>query len=256
MNIRFLGAHNCEWQDFKLISLLIDDVLAIDAGALTSSLSLEAQKKIKAILLTHQHYDHVRDIPLIAMNLYLHQAAISIYSIPPVHDVLANHLLNGEIYSKFLEEPAANPTVRFNIIELGKPQQIEGYSLLAVPVSHSVPTVGYQVTSPEGEVLFYTSDTGPGLAGCWRQVSPQLLIIEVTAPDKYKDWAASSGHLTPSLLEQELASFKELNGYLPQVVAVHMSPHLEKEIAAEIAALSKALGVSITLAYEGMEISL
>jgi ribonuclease BN (tRNA processing enzyme) len=256
MNIRFLGAHNCEWQDFKLISLLIDNVLVIDAGALTSSLSLEAQQKIKAILLTHQHYDHVRDIPLIAMNLYLHQAAISIYSIPPVYDVLANHLLNEEIYSNFLEKPAANPTVRFTVIEPGKPQQVEGYSVLAVPVNHSVPTVGYQITSPEGEVVFYTSDTGPGLASCWQQVWPQLLIIEVTAPDKYKDWAAGSGHLTPALLEQELNSFKELNGYLPQVVVVHMSPHLEKEIAAEIAAVSKTLGVSITLAYEGMELNL
>ncbi|GAG64553.1 unnamed protein product, partial [marine sediment metagenome] len=60
----------------------------------------------------------------------------------------------------------------------------------------------------------------------------------------------------PSLLKQELTSFRELNGYLPQVVVVHMSPHLEKEIEAEIAAVSKALGGSITLAYEGMELNL
>ncbi|GAG76974.1 unnamed protein product, partial [marine sediment metagenome] len=79
MHIQVLGAHNCESQNSKLISLLIDDVLAIDAGALTSSLSLEAQQKIKAILLTHQHYDHIRDIPTIAMNLFLRQATINVY---------------------------------------------------------------------------------------------------------------------------------------------------------------------------------
>lgn len=256
MNIRFLGAHNCESQNAKLISLLVDDVLAIDAGALTSSLSFEAQQKIKAILLTHHHYDHVRDIPVIAQNLFLRQTTIDIYSIPPVYDALANHLLNDELYPDFLHKPAPNPTVRFTVIEPGKPQQIEGYSVLAVPVNHGVPTVGYQVASPEGKVVFYTSDTGPGLASCWRQVSPQLLIIEVTAPDKYKEWAAQSGHLAPSLLKQELTSFKELNGYLPQVVVVHMNPHLEKDIEAEIAAVSKTLGGSITLAYEGMELNL
>jgi len=69
MKIRFLGAHNYETKDTRLVSLLIDDVLAIDVGGLSSSLSFEEQCKIKAVLLTHQHYDHVRDIPTLAMNL-------------------------------------------------------------------------------------------------------------------------------------------------------------------------------------------
>lgn len=251
-----MGAHNCESQNSKLVSLLIDDVLAVDAGALTSSLSFEGQQKIKAILLTHYHYDHIRDIPTIAMNLYLRQATIDVYSIPPVYDALVTHLLNGELYSDFLRQPAPNPTVRFTVIEPDKPLRIEGYTVLAVPVKHNVPTVGYQVASADGKTMFYTGDTGPGLAGCWQRVSPQLLITEVTAPDKYKQWAASSGHLAPSLLKQELTSFRELNGYLPQVVVVHMSPYLEKEIEAEIAAVSKAFGGSITLAHEGMELNL
>ncbi|GAH21991.1 unnamed protein product [marine sediment metagenome] len=80
MNIQVLGAHNCESQNSKFISLLIDDILVIDAGGLTSSLSFAAQQKIKAILLTHQHYDHIRDVPAIAMNFYLCGATINIYS--------------------------------------------------------------------------------------------------------------------------------------------------------------------------------
>jgi ribonuclease BN (tRNA processing enzyme) len=256
MNIRFLGAHNCESESAKLVSLLIDDVLAIDAGALTSSLSFEAQQRIKAILLTHQHYDHIRDIPLVAMNLFLRQAAIDVYSTSPVLDMLGQHLLNDELYPNFRQKPAQSPTVRFSVIESGKLLQIEGYSILAVPVNHGVPTVGYQVAAADGKVVFYTGDTGPGLASCWQRISPQLLIAEVTAPDKYKKWAAQSGHLSPGLLKQELTSFKKLNGYLPQVVVVHMSPHLEKEIAAEIAAVGKALNSSITLGYEGMELDL
>jgi len=256
MNIRVLGAHNCESENTRLISLLIDDVLAIDAGALTSSLSFEAQQKIKAILLTHQHYDHVRDIPTIAMNLFLRFATINVYSIPEVCDGVANHLLDDELYPDFHQRPLHNPTLRFTKIEPGKTEPIEGYSILAVPVNHSTPTVGYQVASPDGKVVFYTGDTGPGLTRCWQRVSPQLLITEVTAPDKYKEWAAKSGHLTPSLLKDELTSFQEVNGYLPQVVVVHMSPALEKEIAAEIAAVAEALNSSITIAYEGMQLNL
>jgi ribonuclease BN (tRNA processing enzyme) len=256
MKIRFLGAHNCESQNTRLVSLLIDDVLAIDAGALTSSLSFAEQLKVKAVLLSHYHYDHIRDIPALGMNLFLRQATINVYSISAVGDALATHILNGPIYSEFLKKPESNPTIKFTVVEPGEPITIEGYSVLAVPVSHSVPAVGYQLTSADGKAFFYAGDTGPGLLECWRRISPQLIIIEVTASDRYKDWAAGSGHLTPSLLGQELASFRELKGYLPQVVAVHMNPLMEKEIAAEIETLGKALDCSITLAYEGMEIYL
>ncbi len=94
------------------------------------------------------------------------------------------------------------------------------------------------------------------MADCWRRVSPQLLIVEVTEPDDYKEEMAKSGHLTPSLLKQELVSFREVNGYLPRVVVVHMNPALEEEIAAEIAAVAEALGSPITMGYEGMQLNL
>lgn len=256
MNIQVLGAHNCESQNSKLVTLLIDNVLAIDAGGLTSSLSFEAQQKIKAILLTHQHYDHIRDVPALAMNALLYETTINIYSTQAVYDALATHLLNGKLYPYFLEKPQGNPTIKFTVIEPNKSEQIEGYGILAVPVTHSVPTVGYQITSPDGKIIFYTGDTGPGLADCWQYVSPHLLIIEVTAPNRYEEFCRRSLHLTPSLLKQELNCFQKLKGYLPQVVVIHMIPRQEKEIEAEIAPLAEELNTSITMAYEGMLIQI
>ena len=256
MNIQVLGAHNCESQSSRFVCLLVDEVLAIDAGCLTSSLSFLAQQKLKAILITHQHYDHVRDVPAIAMNFYLQGTTINIYSIPAVHSALSSYLLNGELYPKFLEKPEKNPTIKFTTVEPHQIKQIEGYSILAVPVNHRIPAVGYQVTSPEGKSVFYTADTGPDLVDCWRHISPDLLITEVTAPNRYEEFAWESGHLTPSLLKQELISFRELKDYLPQVVVVHMSPELEKEIEGEIAAVAASLNNSISLAYEGMHLHL
>ena len=75
-------------------------------------------------------------------------------------------------------------------------------------------------------------------------------------PDRYEVFARESGHLTPNLLKQELTTFQELKGYLPQVVVVHMNPYLEKEIEAEIAAVAKAINNSINLGYEGMQLHL
>jgi ribonuclease BN (tRNA processing enzyme) len=256
MNIHVLGAHNCETRESLFVSVLVDEVLVMDAGGLTGSVSFPGQQKLKAILLTHQHYDHIRDVPAIAMNLYLQGTTINIYSTQTVYDALAAHLLNDELYPKFLELPEKEPTIRFTVMEPYQPEQIEGYNVLPVPVNHSDPTMGYQITSSNGKALFYTGDTGPGLARCWEQVSPQLLITEVTAPNRYEEFAIDSGHLTPRLLSQELISFRELKGYLPEVIAVHMNPRLEREIAAEVAEVSKALNTSISLAYEGMYLHL
>ncbi len=254
MDITILGAHNTESENTRLISLLIDDVLAIDAGALTSSLSFAAQQKLKAILLTHQHYDHIRDIPAIAINYDLREKTLEIYSTKFVHEVLTTHLLNNVVYPNFLEKPPENPTIKFNILEPGETTSILNYSVSPVRVNHSRFTVGYEITAADGKTMLYTSDTGPGLTGVWQQVSPQLLIIETTASNRYESSALETGHLTPSLLQKELESLRDIQGYLPQVVLVHMNPLEEKKIKTEISEVARALGASIRLGYEGMKI--
>jgi len=256
MNIQLLGVHNCESKNTKLTSLLIDDILVVDAGGLTSSLSFEAQRKLKAILLTHQHYDHIRDIAAIVFNFAMWNAGIDIYSILPVYEALTTHLLNGKIYPNFLGWPPENPRTKVTVIEPYKIEQIEGYSVLPISVNHSVPTVGYQITSPDGKVFFYTGDTGPDLADCWERITPQLLIIEASAPNRFEELYRKRGHLTPSLLKQELASFRELKGYLPQVVVVHINPGLEEETRAEIADVAEDLNHPISVGYEGMQLNL
>ena len=256
MNIRILGAHNIESQESRCISFLIDDILAVDAGSLTSGLTFPEQRKLRAVLLTHQHYDHVRDIPALGMNFYLFEKTIEIYSTRPVYEALSAHLLNDVLYPDFMEKPPEKPAIQFEIMEPGRTELIAGYAVLPVPVNHAVPTVGYQITSASGKKVFITSDTGPGLSNCWKQVSPDLLIIELTALNKYNDFARQSGHLTAALLRQELESFREIRGYLPQVVLVHMNPLDEKAIKTQVAVVASALNIKIRPGYEGMRIDI
>ena len=254
MNVRFLGAHNIESQDTRCISLLVDDILAVDAGALTGSLSIAAQRSLKAVLLTHRHFDHIKDIPVLAMNFYHSGTSINVYSTEEVHEALSSHLLNGRLYSTFMEKPEENPTVIFTTIEPYHYREIYGYSILPVPVNHPVTTMGYEITSLEGRVLFYTADTGPGLEECWQQVSPHVLITEVTLPNSFTELAAESGHLTPALLQKEMCVFHKLKGYLPHIIAVHMSPELEDEIREQVEDVARTLGTPATIAYEGMQL--
>ena len=254
MEITILGAHNTESENTGLTSLLIDGVLAIDAGALTSSLSFEAQFKLKAILLTHQHYDHVRDIPAIAINYYLREKTLAVYTTPYVSRCLTANLFNNETYPDFTQIPAGRPALEINLLEPGETAEILSYHVLPVRVNHSSFTVGYQITSVDGKTVFFTSDTGPGLTEVWRQVSPELLITETTTSDSYEDAAAETGHLTPSLLENELQSLFKIHGYLPEIVLVHMNPTEEKKIEEEITEVAVRLGASIQLGHEGMQL--
>jgi len=254
MDIRFLGAHNCESQTTSCVCILIDDTLAIDAGGLTSNLSIPEQENLSAILLTHQHYDHIRDVPAIALNLSLRGASIDVYGTSAVVATMETHLFNGKVYPEFQNLPAENPTVRFNLITPYDSQQIDGHNILAVPVNHFDLTVGYQITDAEGKTIFYTADTGPGLVNCWKHLSPQLLIVDVTVPNRCEEFATKTRHLTPAFLNEELISFKEVKGYLPPIVVVHMDPTLEKEIKEEVAGVAEALNTPITLACEGMQL--
>jgi len=254
MEVRILGAHHSESATARLVSILVDDVLALDAGSLTSGLSLSEQEKVKSIVLTHHHYDHIRDIPAIAINNYLR--TIKVYGTAATLDILSSYLLDGMIYPKFTEKPSPqSPALKLFTLEPYKEETIEGYKVLALPVYHSVPTVGYEVTSADDKSFFYSGDTGPGLSSCWDHISPQLLIINLTLPNRFEDIAIEASHLTPRLLERELVQFRQVKGYLPPVVTIHMNPQLEGEIRQEIAELARELGAEITLGYEGMRIA-
>jgi len=252
MEVRVLGAHNTESKTTHCASLVIDETLAVDAGGLTSGLSFRSQMKLKAVLLTHRHFDHIRDIPFLAMNLQLRSASIDIYGSESVRDALIRYLMDGEIYPNFLITPAENPVIRFNLVVADKTYEIAGHSVTPISTNHSVPTLGYYITTPDGKQIFYTSDTGPGLDEVWHTISPQMLFIETTAPNKRTDFARKSKHLTPELLQVEMDSFRKINGYLPKIVLMHMNPEEEREIAAEAANAALLLGTSITLGREGM----
>jgi ribonuclease BN (tRNA processing enzyme) len=256
MNIRVLGAHCSESKDSRCACLVIDNILALDAGALTSNLSLKEQQQLKAILISHKHYDHIRDIPSITINQFYQNSNARIYATETVFNAIAANMFNAELYPKFFEIPELNPAAEFIVIEPEKPFKIDDYDILAVPVNHEEGSVGYQITSADGKKIFYSGDTGSGLANCWKIISPQLLFIEVTLPNRWQKSAKKWGHLTPSLLGNELVSFNEIKGYLPKVIVVHMNPVFQKEIEIEMKTIAGNLGCPIDLAFEGMEVIL
>ena len=258
MKIQILGAHLAEVKGARLTSLSIDGVLAVDAGGLTSALSLPEQKKIETVLLTHHHFDHTRDLVTLAANArYYWRKQLAVYAPRYTLDIVSGCLLDGQIYANFLEYPSKEkPTLVLEAIESYDRKTIAGYDVLAVPVKHSVPAVGYQITSSDGKSLFCTGDTTVGISDCWQHVSPQLLITEVAGPNKYGDWLKKAGHLCAAFLREELMQFRRLKGYLPRIIVIHIGNPYEQEIKEEVAQVAQELEADISLGYEDMKITL
>ena len=258
MEIQILGAHQFESKGARLTSLLIDGTLVIDAGGLTSALSVPEQKKIKTVLLTHHHFDHTRDLVTLAANAgYYWRGQLVVYALRYTLDIITTCLLDGKMYANFLEYPnKEKPTLILEAIEPYSRKTIAGYDVLAVPVKHSVPAVGYQITSSDGKSLFYTGDTTVGISDQWQHISPQLLITEVAGPDKYGEQLKKFGHFCPGLLKEELINFRQLKGYLPRVIVIHIGNPFEPEIKEEVAQVAQELEADISLGCEDMKITL
>ena len=257
MEIRILGAHNVESATTRMTSLLVDGILAVDAGALTGSLSLSEQAKVNSIVLTHCHYDHIKDVAAIGLNSSYFQKTTNIYSQASTLEAISNNLLNGIIYPRFTEALSDNkPSLKFHTIEPYEVENIDGYRVLALPVNHAVPTVAYEISSPDGQSFLFSGDTGPGLSKCWDHISPQLLIVDVTLPNRFEKQAIRTGHLAPRLLAEELQTFSNNKGYLPSVAFIHLSPMFEDEIREEAQKISQDLSIDVSLCYEDMVITI
>jgi ribonuclease BN (tRNA processing enzyme) len=255
MELTILGAHNCESDKARLTCLLVDRIIAIDAGGLTSTLSIDDQRRLKAVLVTHHHFDHIRDLSTLGMNIYT-LGPLGIYALKSTLDVISTYIFNGTLYPDFTKKPSLDkPAFKFNPIAPDKAFAVEGYTVIPFAVNHGVPTIGYQITSPDNKRLVYTGDTCRNPESTWKGLSPQLIVTEVTVCNAYETAARESRHLTPQLLKEELIDFKKANGYIPPVVAVHISPHLENEIRQEIARVADELGTKITCGHEGIRIT-
>jgi len=161
------------------------------------------------------------------------------------------------VYADFLQYPSVEkPALRLEVIEPHERTTIAGYDILAVPAHHSVPAVGYQITSSSGKSLFYTGDTTTGMREQWQYIRPQLLITEVAGPNRYGGRFAAHGHLCAELLKEELKQFRDLQGYLPRVIVVHIGNPYEQEIKEEVAQVARELEADISLGYEEMTVTL
>ena len=256
MQIRLTGAHNAESADTRLAGVVIDGRIALDAGSLTRSLSIEELRALRHVFVTHRHYDHIRDLPALAYATPL-AGTLHIYGLRDALDTLAAHLMNNVVYSAYQERTAADgiPRAQFHPLELNAPIRVGDVTVTPHAAKHTAPAVGFLV-SGNGTSVYYTGDTGPGFSERLASAPPDLLVAEVTYSNVGVDDAIRNGHMTPAMLRDEIERIVAASEWTPRIVVVHRNPAHEQQIAQEIASLIDDTGWDIFLGQADMAITI
>ena len=205
MNIKILGCSGNYVGRHRTTCFLIDESLLIDAGTITDSLPRKELPKIKRILVTHTHMDHLKGLfSLVDELAMMGEHSVELVSAAPVLDIITNNLLNNLIWPDFTVIPSASDAItRLRDIPLETLSHLDSISVKPILMTHTVYTVGYVIRQHDGEGFMFTADTGP-TKRFWEVARDEknihFIIADVSFPDRLKDLALISGHMTPSIL--------------------------------------------------------
>lgn len=238
MRLRVLGCYGGETPDHKTTSFLVDDTLLIDAGSACSGLTIEEQTKVKHILLSHTHMDHIRSIPFLLDNVLGRIShKITIWGLPEVLELLHDNLFNGIIWPDFTKIPT--PEKALLVLKPLEPRQeteVEDYRVTAIPVNHTVPTAGFIIDDGTMSLL-YSGDTSE-TEEIWKagnaRANLKVVLAETSFPAEMARFGDVTKHLTTGNLPGELA---KLNRPDTRVFVYHTKPAHTTAIAAELAAI-------------------
>ena len=171
MQVRVLGAHNLpsrdSWRDSgtRHTCFLVDGVLGVDMGSLASALTPAEQGWVLAVLVTHRHFDHIRDVPSLALMTLDNPTTIDLYSLPETLEGIHAHLIDGDVYPDFTKQITdAPPKYRLQPVKPWEWIGVLDYQVKPIPQPHPVSSVGYIVRSNSGGTMAYTGDTGGDLS--------------------------------------------------------------------------------------------
>jgi len=219
-----------------LTTYLINDTLAVDAGSLGLLADLGRQQRVRHVLISHSHIDHIASLPIFLENVVGEVPPVTIHATAPVLECLQKDIFNDRVWPDFIAlRRDGEPFVKLATIHPGKTFALDGVRITAVAVNHVVPTCGFIVDDGTAAAVI-AGDTGP-TEEIWERAGglPHLkaVFLEATFPDAMSGLAEIAKHLTPATFAAEVRKLKKQ----VTIIAVHLKARVYGQIVKELEAL-------------------
>jgi len=218
-----------------LTTFLVNDTVAIDAGSLGISATLEEQRRITDVFISHSHMDHLASLPTFLENVYTQgDDCPSLHVSDAVRAALQEHIFNDRIWPDFIGlSEKIPPFLKLKTLRERQAVEIGKLSITPVSVNHSVPTFGF-ILEEAGKSVVIISDSGP-TEEIWKQGKARLqaVFLEASFPESLAELAHCARHLTPKLLAAELKKI----GRGVRILAIHLKSAFHSRLVRELDAL-------------------
>ncbi len=222
----------------NLLSWLVNDSVAIDAGSLGILTPLDRQRLVRHVFLTHTHIDHIATLPVFLDNVYsTDERCPTIYGSAATLNCLQQHIFNNQVWPDFVAlSDIAPPFLKLQEIQAGSPLQIEDLTITPLAVAHTVPTLSYLVSDRDGTVAMIADTNQPEtvISAVHDLASLRAVFLECSFPNELDALARKSQHQTPQLFAKQIA---QLPAHV-EIYATHLKPAYDKHIQEELEALS------------------
>lgn len=242
MKVRVLGCSGAIANSCRTTSFLLDHDLLVDAGTGVGDLTLDELAEVDHVLLTHSHLDHIAALPLMvdAVAARRRSNPLQVHALQATIDALKTHIFNNIIWPDFSKIPTPSaPFISFHPLDIGQSFLLAGKLVEVLPAVHTVPAVGYAVTTGMGYWVF-TGDTerNPALWARLNRMDVTMLVIETAFGNFQSKLAERSLHLCPESLAAELTCIEPGRNY--PIYITHTKPAETQRIMAEILNLAPA----------------
>ena len=246
MKVEVLGCSGGISKGHDSTCLLVGDTVLLDAGSGARKLDCQQSLKIKNILVSHSHLDHVASICFIAdQDIENPKASTLLHCTPATASALRRFLVN-EILWPEIEKVVINGVqmIEFHLIRPFEMFEADGYKFTPLPVHHAVPTVGFCLHGDEYEMIFF-SDIISADKEVWDWIKQRdklkYFIIEAAFPNNMEEIARISKHLTPQLLRETCDQLRQDI----EIYATHIKPMYHDIVVKELSELKDFREVKI-----------
>lgn len=207
MKVEILGCSGGMSVGHNSTCLRLGETVLLDAGTGAAKLTSEEMLKIKDILISHSHLDHIAGVCFITdQDIENRKESTRLHALPETNNSFRRFVINEVLWPE-IQKVVINGVhmVEFHDLVPFETVTIQGLKITSFPVLHAVPTLGFCLHGENHDMIF-ASDMINAEQEVWDWIASlerlKYFISEAAFPNRLEEIARISKHMTPTMLAE------------------------------------------------------